>query len=101
MEASQRFKNLLHQIENSKLNYVITKTPFSANISVKRSLIKFHDEDISENRKDVKQEIFANGNAKQDLRLEEVLKQNERLQELFKEQNSKVKAAESEVASLK
>ena len=47
MEASQRFKNLLHQIENSKLNYVITKTPFSANISVKRSLIKFHDVQVT------------------------------------------------------
>ena len=47
MDAAQRFNELLNQIENSKLNYVISKTPFSANISVKDLTKKFHDKEVS------------------------------------------------------
>ena len=43
MDASTIFKQLINMIENSKLNYVINKTPFSANISIKRSFIKYFD----------------------------------------------------------
>jgi hypothetical protein len=39
-------------------NYVISRTPFSANISVKRSLRKFHDKEFSERKEiDVKVEL--------------------------------------------
>ena len=56
MDASKSFQELMNQIENSKLNYVIHKTPFSANISVKRSFIKYHDES-SEKETEVKKVI--------------------------------------------
>jgi hypothetical protein len=64
MDAALQFKELLNQIENSNLNYVISRTPFSANISVKRSLIKFHNKKNSEEEElDVKEEIQTNENA--------------------------------------
>ena len=40
MDANQIFNSLINQIENSKLNYSVTKTPFSATISLKCSFIK-------------------------------------------------------------
>ena len=40
MEASRIFHNILNTIENSNLNYLIQKTPFSAHISLKSSLIQ-------------------------------------------------------------
>ena len=43
MDASRIFNDLLNQIEKSKLNYVINKTPFTANISIKKSFIKWFD----------------------------------------------------------
>ena len=45
MEATQIFTNLLSDIEKSGLNYYISKTPFSAHISLKTSFAKyFHQE---------------------------------------------------------
>ena len=41
MDASIIFNELIHKIEKSKLNYIISKTPFSAQISIKRSFVKF------------------------------------------------------------
>ena len=43
MDATNVFNQVIKQVEDSKFNYVIQKTPFSAQISIKRSLIKFHD----------------------------------------------------------
>ena len=43
MDASTVFHQLINKIENSQLNYVISKTPFSANITIKRSFIKYFD----------------------------------------------------------
>jgi chromosome segregation ATPase len=40
MEASQVFLNLLRSIEDSQLNYSISRTPFSATISLKSSFLK-------------------------------------------------------------
>ena len=40
MNAQQIFSYLLRQIETSELNYSITKTPFSASISIKSSFAK-------------------------------------------------------------
>ena len=45
MEATQVFQNILQIIENSRLNYSLSKTPFSATISLKCSFIKrFHEQ---------------------------------------------------------
>ena len=40
MDATAIFNNLLKSIEDSNLNYVMNKTPFSAAISIKSSFIK-------------------------------------------------------------
>jgi chromosome segregation ATPase len=97
MDAGLQFRELLNQIENSKLNYVMTKTPFSANISIKRSLIKFHDKKSSEKEElDVKEE-----NAELKNKLVNVSEQNIMFQELLKQQSEKVKALESEMVNLR
>ena len=45
MAATEVFQNILKCIESSNLNYSMTKTPFSASISLKSSFIKrFHDQ---------------------------------------------------------
>ena len=48
MHANQIFNKLLRNIENSNLNYSISKTPFSATISFKCSLVKRYSEEKSE-----------------------------------------------------
>ena len=40
MVANQTFNNILDQIQNSKLNFQLQISPFSANISLKKTLIK-------------------------------------------------------------
>ena len=55
MAASKKFTELWDKIENSNLNYVISKTSFSANISVKSSFVKYY-EDFSEKEINVKEE---------------------------------------------
>ena len=47
MEAHAVFQDVLRKIENSNLNYSLSKTPFSASISLKCSLVKRY-EDISQ-----------------------------------------------------
>ena len=48
MHANQIFNKLLRNIEHSNLNYSISKTPFSATISLKCSLVKRYSEEKSE-----------------------------------------------------
>ena len=50
MDTTKVFNEVIKQVEDSKLNYVIQKTPFSAQISIKRSLIKFHGNPPSHNQ---------------------------------------------------
>ena len=40
MDASQTFSSLLRNIESSNFNYSMSKTPFSATISLKSSFVK-------------------------------------------------------------
>ena len=44
MIASSVFQDVLKYIESSNLNFVIQRTPFSANISIKSSFIKKYSE---------------------------------------------------------
>ena len=39
MEANKIFNDILHYVENSRLNFSMSRTPFSATISLKRSFI--------------------------------------------------------------
>ena len=43
MAAYEIFNDVISYVENSNLNYFINKTPFSATISIKSSLIKRHE----------------------------------------------------------
>ena len=44
MAATSRFEDVLNFISNSKLNFAIYKTPFSAQISLKNSFAKYFKE---------------------------------------------------------
>ena len=44
MEATQVFQSIMESIESSNLNYSLSKTPFSASISLKCSFIKRYEE---------------------------------------------------------
>ena len=54
MDANIIFNHLLNQIEKSQLNFSITKTPFSATISLKSSFIKRFNSSVI-NQEEVKQ----------------------------------------------
>ena len=44
MDVTQVFNELITKVEKSNLNYIIhNKTPFSAQISIKRSFVNFFD----------------------------------------------------------
>ena len=100
MAASKNFKELLDQIENSKLNYVITKTPFSATISVKRSFIRYH-EDSSEKQINVKKEDQTHQSKHEDDELMSRLlieqSEKEKLQKQVDQQTAKVKTLEEKL----
>ena len=101
MDVSTVFHEVLHAIENSQLNYAITKTPFSANIAIKRSFVQFYD-DTPKNEKQIKVKndpSEENYNLKEELKL--VINQKETLESLFETENKKVKALESELDQLK
>ena len=94
----------MNQVENSNLNYLISRTPFSANISVKRSLIKFHH-DESPKKEDlvanVKEETQTKENQELKSKVVNVLEQNEMLQDLLRQKSDKVEALECELVNLR
>ena len=101
MDAGLRFNELLNQIENSKLNYVISRTPFSANISVKRSLIKFHDNGVSQKKEiEVNEEDQTGETIVLETKIANVLEQNAVLKELLEQKSDKVETLESELVNL-
>ena len=60
MEANQAFNKILHEIEHSKLNYIITRrTPFSASVSLKSSFINFFCEEENSKSKSETQETAS------------------------------------------
>ena len=100
MDAAQRFNEPLNQIENTKLNYVISRTPFSANISFKRSLIS-HDKEVSGKKEIVlKEELQTDENVVHKTKITNVLEQNAALKELLKQESNKVETLESGLVNL-
>ena len=52
MDTDYLFDTILHQIETSQLNFLMSKTPFSAQIYLKNSLIKrFQNDNQNEDEK--------------------------------------------------
>ena len=100
MDASTTFYNLINMIETSKLNYVISKTPFSAQISIKRSFIKNFKEpsDLQTTKMCYKSDII-HGDATTHLKekLTIALKEKENLEVVLKQERIKSKASESQI----
>ena len=73
MEANQIFTNLLSDIEKSGLNYYVSKTPFSASISLKSSFSKhFNQESHQTNppqKKEAPPDIIVKEDTTQELEL--------------------------------
>ena len=99
MDVSTVFQNVLHAIENSKLNYVITKTPFSASIALKRSFVKFYDD--TPNTKNVmqidlkKEPLEDNHDLNEKLRV--LVGQMEKLESLAESKNLKMMSLQTEL----
>ena len=98
MDASRIFNELLNQIERSKLNYVINKTPFTANISIKKSFIKWFDPSIVQDEE--KEATFSNRDSGKE-KLATTHEENNRLEEFLKKERLDVKRLESDIEKLR
>ena len=100
MEANLIFQSILAAVENSSLNYLINKTPFSATISLKSSFVKHYSEAHSE----PKVEIYP-VNSEQSLNiiaLEDIVEQQKRaIDEKCMEEKIAKSSAESKAAEFK
>ena len=99
MDASTIFNQLINNIENSKLNYVISKTPFSANISIKRSYIKYFNPPL-QTAPIVKQDMVDLGNiklAEKEKGVTAQLEDKEKLEEKLFQEKMKVKSLKDEI----
>ena len=116
MDAYNKFSNLLHQIETSELNYMVSKTPFSATISLKSSFAKkFKYSAIKkEESKDV--QIDATSDTEDTKRIaaenqilkeavkqleESIVVQNETLEKRTSDFKAKLKANDDEISALR
>ena len=93
MDATSIFSDLLKKIEDSNLNYVMNKTPFSASISIKCSFIKRFgsvESDVKKSEVLKEEDIAKDTEAKNALLEDENLKQKKQLkcyEQVLKEQN--------------
>ena len=113
MAASKAFNDVLMYVECSGLNYLIKKSPFSANISIKSSLIKRYNDEATSDNYVVSNEVQKNDDVKKesfeedDLRKENVsfrekydaaVKDNDRLESVLVQEKEKVKDLETQIA---
>ena len=99
MDATKIYNDLISEIEKSNLNYVMTKTPFSAQISIKRSLIRYFDSPaLTHEEKDANQNTIENADTGEITKLTEKLvaaeKVKERLEFRLEQEKNKVKSQE-------
>ena len=57
MAGEKAFKDVLDYVTNSNLNFLILQTPFSAQLSLKKSFVKRFNESSGENLNEVKDEL--------------------------------------------
>ena len=112
MAAAAVYMKLLRSIEDSQLNYSMSKTPFSATISLKSSFLKrfpkdIHDvkiekkeEAIEEEKLKHKDEIFKLQNTFEDDR-KIMIAEIERLQNAYDVEKQKSAALEQEIAEFR
>jgi vacuolar-type H+-ATPase subunit I/STV1 len=102
MDASRTFKDLLEKIEKSKLNYVIHKTPFSANISIKSSFIKwFGAPEVIENNDEDLRKLQNLGNIKLEEQLATARANEKNLEGLLNHETNKVKKLEADIGQFR
>ena len=98
MAANLIFNDVINCIENSQINYIIHKTPFSANISIKCSFIKkFGDCDPKDTYDEVKPSNDIKKFKDQIVKLEERLK----FAEAALEDKSSIEISLEEIAEAK
>ena len=97
MDASRIFESVLNSIEQSQLNYLLTRTPFSATICLKRSFSKQQRKPVHDKRK-VDEFIVLEEKVKAlEKKLNDVELEKSRIEDLYKQEKNKVKeAAETE-----
>jgi chromosome segregation ATPase len=92
------FDSLISSVETSRLNYILTRTPFIATISLKRSFAKFHDHiGDEETRNEIEESKEENNELYDKIRiLEEKLRVSEdnkdNLEKVYNFEKEKVKA---------
>ena len=96
MAAYRVFNEVLNKIEASQLNYVITKTPFSANIVMKSSFIKYFDEATSAEIVKTEPEVKVE-DCEISKKLVTVKQEKRALENMFDIERDKVKAMEGQV----
>ena len=111
MDANTIFKTVLHQIESSHLNYAITKTPFSASISLRSSFVKRFDKCEQNQDHDMNHGLTvksakvksepADDKPKINEELKIVRRQKDDLEALLKSEKVKVETLERELSKVK
>ena len=95
MDASKIFESVLNRVEESRLNYLLIRTPFSATISLKRSLsnqesksVDVKKEGLIKNYSALEEQLIIFEKKLNDEKLERV-----RVEELYEQEKIKVKKA--------
>ena len=112
MDANHIFQNVIQYIEKSELNYFMSKTPYSANISLKSSFIKSVVEDkiatvdLEEENLRLKKELRnTETTLKETKRLDTNCKEStfekERFKNLYEKGKDKIKDLESQIAEFR
>jgi hypothetical protein len=91
MDASKIFESVLNCVEESRLNFLLTRTPFSATICLKRSFSKHQSKAVDEKNEVLSDDYIAlEGKVKM---LEKVLNdvklERSRVEELYKKKRLK------------
>ena len=106
MEASRVFNELIYKIENSQLNYKISKTPFSASVSIKSSFVKYQV--VKEDTEQLVSRTDSEKDKKPDLAgvmlskaLKKLQEEKDKLEDILKLEKNRVKSLEAELGELR
>ena len=93
MDASTTFESVLTSVKQSRLNYLVTRTPLSATICLKRSFSKHQDKPVDEENKGMTKDYDALEERVKTVekQLKDVELERSRFEDLYKKENIKVK----------
>ena len=103
MEASRTFNELITKIETSQLNFKIIKTPFSANIYLKSTFIKYFEQNAApvSNNADNVTNNYKTEAIKLDENEKDASEDKVKLEQILKQERSNVKSLETELGELR